>query len=177
MRWTVRRGVPSDAELLAGIHVRAWRHAYPGIVPQPVLDRMVPENRLPGWRGRFDQPAPEGVFVAVDEDGRPGAYCVVGLARQDGDRHPDLATGELMAIYADPAVRGTGAGHAVHDAGVAHLTRSGIRYGVLWVFAANRPSRRFYEAHGWRHDGTVSHMELGGERIAEVRYGRFLTDR
>ncbi|GAA1346659.1 GNAT family N-acetyltransferase [Saccharothrix algeriensis] len=174
MQWTVRAGRPDDAPELARINVDAWQHAYRGIVDDPVLDRMLPESRRPAWARVLALPDPSRVFVAVDGGGEVGAYCAVDAVREAGDAHPDLNTGELVAIYADPRHRGTGAGHAVHEAGVRHLVEQGFRYAVLWVFQDNTSSRDFYESHGWRHDGLVHRYELGGQELPEVRYGRFL---
>ncbi|MBB5955973.1 ribosomal protein S18 acetylase RimI-like enzyme [Saccharothrix tamanrassetensis] len=175
MQWTVRAGRPDDAPEIARINVEAWQHSYRGIVDDPVLDRMLPESRLPAWARVLKLPAPSGVFVAVEESGRIGAYCAVDAVREEKDAHPDLQTGEMVAIYADPRYRGTGAGHKVHEAGVKHLVAQGFRYAVLWVFQDNTKSREFYEAHGWRHDGLVHRYELGDQELPEVRYGRFLS--
>lgn len=175
MQWTVRVGRPDDAPEIARINVDAWQHSYRGIVDDPVLDRMLPESRLPGWSRVLGLPEPSRVFVAVGEDGRIGAYCSVDAVRESKDAHPDLHTGELVAIYADPRYRGTGAGHVVHEAGVRHLMEQGFRYAVLWVFQDNARSREFYEAHGWRHDGLVHRYELGKQELPEVRYARFLS--
>ncbi|GAA3869695.1 GNAT family N-acetyltransferase [Saccharothrix violaceirubra] len=174
MRWTVRVGRPDDAPEIARINVDAWQHSYRGIVDDPVLDRMLPESRLPALTRVLRLPEPSRVFVAVDEDGTIGAYCAVDAVREGDDAHPDLHTGELVAIYADPRVHGTGAGHVVHEAGVKHLVDQGFRYAVLWVFQDNARSRAFYEEHGWRHDGLVHRYELAGSHLPEVRYGRFL---
>lgn len=174
MQWTVRAGEPGDAPEIARINVDAWQHAYRGIVDDAVLDRMLPESRVPGWLRVLALPEPSRVFVAVEEAGKIGAYCAVDAVREAEDAHPDLNTGELVAIYADPRYRGTGAGHQVHEAAVKHLVDQGFRYAVLWVFQDNADSRAFYEAHGWRHDGVVHRYELGEQVLPEVRYARFL---
>ena len=175
MQWTVRTARPEDATEIARINVAAWQHAYRGIVADPVLDRMLPESRLPGWTRVLALPEPSAVFVSVSDDGTIGAYCAVDAVREVGDAHPDLDTGEMTAIYADPRFKGTGAGHEVHEAAVRHLLEHGFRYAVLWVFQDNTPSREFYEAHGWRHDGVVHRYELGDQELPEVRYARFLS--
>ncbi|WP_137814162.1 GNAT family N-acetyltransferase [Gandjariella thermophila] len=174
MSWTVRRAGAADAEEIARINVASWRHAYRGIVPDAVLDRMLPESRVPGWRRWLALPAPAAVFVAVDATGRIGAYCGVDAVREEGDRHADLPTGELCAIYVDPPNLGTGAGRAVHDAGVWHLAEQGFRYAVLWVLEANTSARRFYRSRGWRADGGSKQYEAGEAQLPEVRYARFL---
>lgn len=175
MQWTVRAARPDDAPEIARINVDAWQHSYRGIVDDPVLDRMLPESRLPALTRVLRLPEPSRVFVAVDDEGRIGAYCAVDAVRESTDAHPDLHTGELVAIYADPRFHGTGAGHEVHEAGVRHLMDQGFRYAVLWVFQDNAKTRGFYESHGWRHDGLVHRYELGKQHLPEVRYGRFLS--
>jgi GNAT superfamily N-acetyltransferase len=174
MSWTVRRAEVADAEEIARINVASWRHAYRGIVPDAVLDRMLPESRVPGWRRWLAQPMPAAVFVAADVAGRIGAYCGVDAVREPEDGHADLPTGELCAIYADPGYLGSGAGHAVHDAALRHLAGQGFRYAVLWVLAANEPAQQFYRGHGWRPDGGSKQYELGAAALPEVRYARFL---
>ncbi|HEV7908019.1 MAG TPA: GNAT family N-acetyltransferase [Pseudonocardiaceae bacterium] len=175
MQWTVRAARPDDAGEIARINVASWQAAYRGIVDDAVLDRMLPESRVPGWRRKLAQSEPSGVFVAVDAQDRIGAYCAVGEVVEADDAHPDLDTAELEAIYADPEFRGTGAGHEVHEAAVRHLIAQGFRYAVLWVLQDNSSSREFYEAHGWRHDGRTHRFELGDQQLPEVRYGRFLS--
>jgi L-amino acid N-acyltransferase YncA len=174
MGWRVRRAESTDAERIAEIKVLGWQTAYRGIVPQWYLDAMTPEPRVAGWRQVIAAPQPAAIFVAVDAADLPAAYCAVGAVRQGTDRHAELPTGELMAIYADPAQLGRGAGHAAHEAGVAHLLQNGFRYAVLWVFKANASSREFYAAHGWRPDGVLNQDKLGDAEVTEVRYARTL---
>jgi hypothetical protein len=35
---TIRRGVPAEAEALAQLHLDVWDDAYPGLMPQEILD-------------------------------------------------------------------------------------------------------------------------------------------
>ena len=163
-----------DVGELARINVESWQHSYRGVVPDALLDRMLPESYLNGWRRWVGLPDPDAVFVAEDEEGNIGAYCAVATARDDSDVHEDLRTGELVAIYADPACLGTGAGRAVHDAGLAHLARQGFRYVVLWVLKDNWLTRMFYAHHGWSPDGAEKDHLLRDEPLPVVRYSKFL---
>jgi GNAT superfamily N-acetyltransferase len=174
MGWRVRRAEVADADRLGVINVLGWQTTYRGIIPQPVLDAMTPSSRADIWRRRLELPEANSVFVAVGDDDTAAAYCLVGAVRKDTDRHPELPTGELLAIYADPALRGQGAGHAVHDAAIVYLGRHGFRHAVLWVFEANTPSREFYLAHGWAPDGGVNQDKFGEAEVTEVRYARTL---
>ncbi|HKN99649.1 MAG TPA: GNAT family N-acetyltransferase [Pseudonocardiaceae bacterium] len=173
-RWPVRRATPQDAGRIAEIRVASWRHAYRDILPADGLAAMRADAAVQRWAEAAAEPPPIGLFVAVDADDVPVAYSLVGAAREDVDLHPHLPTGELWAIYADPAAIGSGAGHAVHEAGMDHLVRQGFRHAVLWVFEANGGSRRFYERHGWQPDGGREDFEWSGSVTVEVRYAKSL---
>jgi GNAT superfamily N-acetyltransferase len=172
MRWTVRRAVPTDAFEVSQINVRSWQHAYSGIVPAEFLAGLRPESREPGWERWLDQPDPHAVFVAVDAEDRIGAYCAVAEVRTSRDQLPGVRVGELVALYGDPDVRGTGAGHLASQAGVDFLAEQGFEHAVLWVLRDNLSGRRFYERHGWSDDGVQIELEIGGSRLIEVRYSR-----
>ncbi|HEX5116671.1 MAG TPA: GNAT family N-acetyltransferase [Pseudonocardiaceae bacterium] len=170
--WTVRQATPADGPAVAGIRLRSWRHAYRDILPAAGLAGMrVDPARSAALAG---SPLPARLFVAVGGDDVPVAYCLVSQAREAVDRHPELPTGELCAIYADPDVLGTGAGGALHAAAVDHLAAQGFAHAVLWVFEDNQPARRFYQAHGWAPDGGRDDYEFGGRRVFEIRYARSL---
>jgi GNAT superfamily N-acetyltransferase len=160
---------------VAELRVLSWRHAYRDILPAEGLAGLRAADGVPRWANRAVEPAPTAFFGAVGADDVPVAYCAVGAARDAVDRHPELATGELWAIYADPAVVGTGAGHVLHRAAVDHLAGQGYRHAVLWVFEDNGPSRAFYERHGWRPDGGREEFHWGGRSVWEVRYARKLS--
>ncbi|GAA5170397.1 GNAT family N-acetyltransferase [Amycolatopsis dongchuanensis] len=177
MNWTVRRAVPADAARIAEINIAGWRAAYRGLLPDAYLDGMRQETVRERWAARLRGDAePSAMFVAVGKDSVPCAYAFVSAARQESDRHPVLPTGELCAIYADPRWRGTGAGFAVHQAGLGHLAAHGFRHAVLWVLRGNLPARRFYEARGWSCDEVSADLDVGGEAVPEVRYSRPLQE-
>ncbi|MGI9001073.1 MAG: GNAT family N-acetyltransferase [Pseudonocardia sp.] len=175
MRWTVRVATPGDVAAVASIHVRAWRAAYRGMVPDEALDGLVVDRSAERWMWMVTADADEShVFLAVDGS-RTGAFCSVCPVRlPERDAHPQRPTGELVTIYADPAWAGTGAGSAVHDAGLEHLASRGFGHVVLWVLEANQPARSFYAHRGWSVDDVRDDFEIGGRRLTEVRYSRRL---
>jgi len=172
--WVVRKATQADVPGIAKVNVEAWRHAYRGIVPDSFLDGMDVERREQGWSRWVALPSPDAVFVATGDGDDVVAYCAVCAVRNVADVHPERQTGELVAIYADPSVLGTGAGHAVHEAGVAELVAVGFRHAVLWVFEDNALARAFYERHGWTSDGVRTEFEVGAARPMEIRYSRTL---
>ena len=59
------RGLPHDAMAIADVHVRSWKSAYPGLIPQPYLDALRPEDRLARWTAVFQRAGghvPESCF-------------------------------------------------------------------------------------------------------------------
>ena len=174
MGWQVRVAHPADAPRIARLRVASWQHAYAGLVDDAWLAAMNPAATEAAWARHAGT---GGLHVAVDEADTPVAYSLVGEARQETDRHPTLRTGELYAIYADPAVLGTGAGHAVHEAGLAHLAGSGFEHAVVWVLEHNELGIRFYETQGWQPDQVQTNATIGGRSYTELRYSRQLAPR
>lgn len=148
----IRRATPADAQAIAGVQARAWRHAYADIV-EP--DRMpVPEQQAL----RFAELIEGGGEVHVfDQDGRVVAFAV-------------LEGNELRAIYVDPPAQGAGVGSALLEAAVAALRAAGHAEAFLWTFEANGLARAFYERHGWE----LVPGRQGRLDAPEVRYRRAL---
>lgn len=156
MRWSIRRAVAADAERIGEITVAGWRHAYRGIVADDRLDALDPATVAEARRVAIAAPAPTAVFVAEDaqDGGRVRGYCTVGGPRvAELAGHAPEPPAELHTLYVDPEVIGTGAGGALHDAGLAHLTACGYRRAVLWVYSANTAAQGFYAHRGWHPDG------------------------
>lgn len=171
----MRKGALNDAPRVASINVEGWRAAYRGILPDDYLDAMRPGDRLERLELRLSAPPPDTMLLAEDENLFVGAYAGLTAVRDVGDEHPHLPTGELAALYADPAVQGKGAGSSVHRAGIEHLAEQGFKHAVVWVFERNVRSRKFYEARGWACDEVIKEGVLGGARFTEIRYSRGLS--
>jgi ribosomal protein S18 acetylase RimI-like enzyme len=168
----IRPAVPDDVPALAQVHVRTWQAAYAGLVPQEFLDAMDPAEREPRWRRRLDEfPPPGAVLVWTDETAALAGFVAV-MPSRDPDAGPEI--GEVGAIYLLPSFQGRGVGRELMAAAVEHLTAAGFRQATLWVLASNVLARRFYEAAGWRPDGTSKVDDLRGFPLEEVRYRRTL---
>jgi GNAT superfamily N-acetyltransferase len=165
---TIRPGGVDDARPIAEVHVRSWRHAYRGLLPDAYLDRLSVDEREQRRLAAIADREPEtGVFVAEIE-GR-----VVGFASFCASRDEDAGdgVGEIPAIYLEPEVVGHGIGRQLFEAAIEELRRSGFRRATLWVLEANERARRFYEVAGWRWDGTVSRHDFDCANEPVVRYG------
>jgi GNAT superfamily N-acetyltransferase len=165
-RVVLRTAGPADAERIAEINVRSWLAAYDRIVPRAILDAMEVEPRRLTWLGRIADLGQRTLLVG-ELDGRVEGYVLAGPAR-DHDV-PDIA-GEVYAIYVDPSGWGRGLGRALLVAVSDELRAAGFDPLVLWVLTANVAGRRFYEACGWRSDGSSRPIDFDGTNVDETRY-------
>lgn len=165
-RAIIRAAGVDDAGRIAEVNVRSWQAAYSGIVPDTILDGMEIEPRRLTWLGRIADLGQRSLFV-VELDGRIEGYALSGPAR-DHDL-PDMA-GEVYAIYVDPPAQGRGLGRALLDAASGELRATGFEPLVLWVLTANALGRGFYEACGWRPDGSTRPIDFDGTPVDELRY-------
>lgn len=94
---------------------------------------------------------------------------IVGLVGIGPSRDPvDAALGELDTIAVDPAHWRSGVGRALMQTAIEGLTEAGYPEAILWTLANYPQGQRFYEATGWRADGTTR------DDGRQVRYRRQL---
>jgi len=158
----------ADARRVAEIHVRTWQAAYVGIVPDEYLASLSVEKREAMWREAIDKQLPELLLARVDGD-------VAGWVSFDASRDKDAApgTGEIWALYVDPAHWAGGIGRALLQRARERLDERGFASISLWVLAANTRAIRFYEAAGFALDaGSAQVFELGGRQVQELRYAQ-----
>lgn len=166
----LRRARPRDSRVIAEVHVRSWKAAFPGLLPQDYLDALRPEDRLPQWQEALSQ-APWPVVLLAEEEG-----VVVGFVAISPSRDPDADgdVGEIQTIYLDPPAWGGGLGSALLHAAEAELARAGFASATLWVLETNAKARRFYERHGWAPDGGTQQHDWVAFTAPDVRYRRTL---
>jgi GNAT superfamily N-acetyltransferase len=163
---TVRAATPADAQSVARVHVDTWRAAYAGLIPQAVLDGLSVERREEFWRSIAGAPGESRLLVA-EANGRVIGFASTGPARDD-DLPP--GSGELLAIYVEPAAWGKGFGAMLFHSAIDDLRERRLDPIVLWVLADNARGRGFYEAMGWQPDGSTRPIDFGGSSVEEVRY-------
>ena len=171
----IRRATSADAGAIADVHVRSWQAAYQGLVPQDYLDGMDPAEHRPTWERRLAETAwPRMGVLVAEADGR-----VVGFAgmmpTRDHDEDP-ASVAEIASIYLIPEAWDRGIGKALMKAALDALSRAGFRQATLWVLDTNVRARRFYEATGWRNDGSIKQDTIRGLALIETRYRHPLAD-
>lgn len=145
MALTIRPASPGDAPAIASVRVDAWRTTYRGIIPGAYLDGMTVEASTALWDrvlGAQDNRV-ASVFVA----GHDGA--VVGFAAGNLLREPKHgADAELSAVYLRLEFRRAGLGRRLVAEVARAMQARGAHALVVWVIAANKAARAFYEALG-----------------------------
>ncbi|MGW7820673.1 N-acetyltransferase family protein [Streptomyces puniciscabiei] len=135
----IRTALPAEADLIAGLHLRARSTYYPDGLPDDGIDWTA------AWRGAIERPDSQ-VLCAV-EQGR-----IVGIA---SFRTPDGApadTVKLFQFHVDPGHWRSGIGTALHTACVEEWRAGGRRTAVLDVHVDNRRAQAFYDRQGWVPD-------------------------
>lgn len=173
---TVRFAGPADAPAIANVHVRSWKAAYPGLVPQDFLDALTPEVRLGPWREILST-APSAraatLVLVTESDDRVLGFVSYGASRDEDAE--EAVVGEVQALYLDPTAWGRRSGADLLRAAVAELESGGFGVATLWVLETNARARRFYEKLGWRPDGTSKLHDWKAFVATDVRYRLQLT--
>jgi len=171
----IRRADAGDTVAIATVYVRSWQGAYPSLIPQSYLDALRPEDRVATVRQSLDETAwpRRGTFVLLGpsddgEDGPITGFVSIGPSR-DEDVDADVV-GEILTIYLDPDVFGTGGGSLLLYGALDELRRGGFTVATLWVLGTNARARRFYERHGLRPDGTTKLHDWGAFVATDHRY-------
>ncbi len=170
----VRRATAEDAVAVARLHARSWQDTYRGLIPDEIIARVV--------RGEGTRAQRLRELFADPDDQRRGwvathQKAVVGMAISCPSHDPDASdrTGEIEAIYLDPDFIGRGIGRSLLAHVANDLKEQGFEGATLWVLDSNTRARRFYEAAGWRFDGSTKEDERPGGVLHEVRYRRPLS--
>jgi GNAT superfamily N-acetyltransferase len=171
----IRRAAPGDGPAVADVEVRSWRAAYPGIVPQDHLDAMDVQQRGARWSDWIAGAARPGAGLLLAEDGGGAvAFACFAPVGESGEEAGGAGgPAELEAFFSVPEVWGSGVNRRliadVHRA----VAGAGYTEAVLWVLRDNPRARRFYAAHGWEADGTVTEEgPLSGRVLPRLRYRR-----
>src|ERR1700719_2199614 len=144
----IRDARPADAIEVAALHIRSWRVAYRGLLPDEFLDALRAEERAQRYAfGREDARAPRTILALR-------AGVIRGFATHGPSRDEDArGLGELYALYVDPDAWGGGLGRLLLRRAHELLRASGYEHAILWVLVGNERAARFYRAAGWREDG------------------------
>ena len=172
---SIRPATFEDVDALAGVTARAYAAAYPGIVPQPVLDEWIAHapEMWARWRAAAEERGPDHPSRAwvADIGGGPIGYATTTAATSEYLPPPDGA-GELTNLYLDPDVIGSGVGRRLYEHAVEDLRSRGFNPLVVWAFRDNPKAATFYPRMGLTIDVPDHTWVLGGVACPIVRFRR-----
>lgn len=166
----IRPAVAGDGAAIAAVKWRMYRLAYRGVLPDAFLDQLGFHPGPAWWIDLAAHPVSwTHRALVAGRRGEVHGACAVGPTR-DGEL--GAGVGEVRQLYVDPTAAGRGVGRRLLHSGLDVLAAAGADDVRLWVIAANRGARRFYEGQGWEVDGTTKRRVLEPEGVVfdEVRY-------
>jgi ribosomal protein S18 acetylase RimI-like enzyme len=166
MTIAIRRASADDAQEIARVRIECWRATYRGMIPDAYLDAMDVDASTALWTRVLSASPNTTSVVVADDDGE-----VVGFAAGNMLEEPRHALdAELSAVYVRRDRQRTGIGCRLVDA-VARGQRAHGAHGlIVWVIAANKGARAFYERLG----GSLlveQPFEWDGMPLVEAGYG------
>ena len=172
---SVRVAWADDADAIADVQVRAWRHVYDGLLPAEVLAAMDPADFAAAWRTSLTKPedARNRVLVALERN------TVRGFAITSPSPDPDadpVADGEVSDLTVDPGHTRQGHGSRLLQACADTLRADRFTRGVLWLNTTDDTLREFLVAAGWAPDGAHRELDLRGDGEIRVKQIRLHTD-
>lgn len=144
----IRTAKVADARAVAEVQVAGWHAAYRGLISDAMLDAMTVETREPLWASQFGEPEKHPRTTVFQRDRRVIGFGCFGPSRTSP------ALGEVWALYVAPHAWRTGAGRALMEEGLSYLEARGYSSTMVWVLDGNARAIRFYEACGFRLDGS-----------------------
>ncbi len=164
--WTIRAATVNDAEAIETVRIATWKACYRGFLPDTYLDDLEVESRRVDRIRQGIERADGAVRVVAVAECR---VIGMGMAGSPEEPESDPQIGELYVPYVLPGWQGQGVGRALWQRISTGLSARGYRTAILWTLRDRSPTRRFYEANGWRFDGADD--EWGeGFSIPIVRY-------
>ncbi len=130
--------------------------AYPGLLPNEMLESVSIEDRRALWLQRFTV-AETAIHLVAEFDGVIIAFASFGPNRnghelEEADTESDQESAEVYAIYALSECWRRGVGTLLMQAIVRQCQLDGYCSIVVWVLENNTRARKFYEALAMKLD-------------------------
>ena len=156
----IRRAEAADAQAIGAVFDAAVREGWTYFGELAQRPMFPPEE----WDDEVARhAAPNAMLVATNDANRVIGFVAV---------HP--ADGEMYLLFVHPDHARRGVGRTLLDAAHDVLRRAGCREVFLHTDERNERAIAFYEAAGYRRDGTVKESEFRGMHLREPRLVKVL---
>lgn len=164
----VRPATPADAPVIAAIYLETFLDTFGHLYTDANRDAFLADKRPEDFAAQIVDPA---YMVSLAEaDGAVVGFIKLGPNTMPGEV-PEACI-ELHQLYLRPAAKGTGAGAALMDWGLAEARRQGFRAMQLSVFIDNHRARAFYDRYGFVEVGKNPYQV--GDQIDDDRVMRLM---
>jgi GNAT superfamily N-acetyltransferase len=166
----------ADVDGITDVHTNSWMATYRGIVPDEFFDHLNREERVHYWMERLRLAHTEPHFVGVAR--AEGAVVGFAYACATTDEDDDVSrVGLIEYFHVDPGWWDRGVGRRLMAVALAWMSEVGFESASLWVVEANARARGFYEALGWKRDGSarLDRLAVGNEEGVELPALRYRT--
>lgn len=140
-------------ESLAALHIAVWRHAYRGLIEQPLLDQLESSHSAQRWERTVTavQSGKSGnTVLAAFVDAEPVGIIEVGPAQDEDAPRPT----EVRSLNVAGRWHGKGVAQALMQEAV------GDADAYLWVLRGNERAIVFYRKLGFELDGTERYDDV-----------------
>lgn len=158
----VRKGRPSDAEVLATVFADSWYHTYRGIIPDPYLKRIADRRCAQWWRQAVRS---KRKIASLDVGDALVGYAIYGSSRHTTKRGG--RRGEIFELYLLPDHQGLGFGEYLFECCRNRLDTGNHDGLVTWALEDNTRAIDFYWRRGGRPFKEVSEV-IGGRKLTRV---------
>jgi ribosomal protein S18 acetylase RimI-like enzyme len=156
MELFIRPAGPADAEEIAEVQRLSWNAAYEGMLSAGSLATVARAWDAAHWRRSLERTDDRAITLVLD--GRATGVAGFGVAGPRRGRRMALADfhGEIYLLYLAPGAQRLGHGARLMASLARVLIARGLRSGVVWALARNKPAIDFYR-------------RMGGQKLAEAR--------
>jgi ribosomal protein S18 acetylase RimI-like enzyme len=152
---SIRRASTDDAQGIGTVFNAAVREGWKYLGELAARPMFPPEE----WDTLVaEHVPPNALLVAIDEADWLTGFVAV---------HP--SQGEMYLLFVHPDHGGRGVGRALLAAAHEILRAAGCREAFLYTHEQNERALAFYEAAGYRHDGTARKSDFRGVHLREPR--------
>jgi len=156
----------NDYKDIAALQTESWRSAYRGLLPGSYLDGPILKERETHWQNLMFSAGGKrrGVFLAKDCGTLLGFVCILL------DEEPAWGA-RLDNIHVRPAYKGRGTGRLLFRSAAEWVSTCEPQWPMhLFVFEANHPARRFYEALGGKVVEQYAQKTPAGVVVPSLRF-------
>ncbi len=146
---SIRPADIDDAQAIADLHVKVWRHTYRDLAPVRVHAVLDEHYRGRKWREKLASNERDQMVLVAEADG-----SIVGIGAAGAPSDPVFnGRGEIKFLYVDPEFKRRGIGRQLLARLATHLEASRYPGAALSVVKGNAAAIAFYEALSGRFAG------------------------